>query len=64
MKTKLFWVGLGFQIIQMGSLGILFLSKLDWSFLTSEFFIWTALILLNIMSFVFMLKGASGKEED
>lgn len=58
MNKKLFWSGLAFQILQLSALGIIFLSNLDWSFMTKDFFIGVIFVILNIVSLGFMLIGA------
>jgi hypothetical protein len=56
--NKLFWTGITFQIIQFSILGIILLSSLDWSFLTTKFFIISGIALMNVVSLVFILIGA------
>lgn len=56
--NKIFWTGITFQIIQFSILGIILLSSLDWSFLTTKFFVIAGIVLSNIVSLTFILIGA------
>lgn len=54
----LFWVGLGFQIIQLSIAGLICLSLIDWSFITSGMLIGIGLVYMNLISVLFMIMGA------
>jgi hypothetical protein len=55
--NKLFWTGIIFQIMQFTILGIILLGSLDWSFLTTKFFLIGGIILGNLVSIIFIAVG-------
>jgi F0F1-type ATP synthase assembly protein I len=61
--NKLFWTGVSFQIIQFTILGIILLGSIDWSFLTTKFFLIGGILLGNIISILFITIGGMNESK-
>ncbi len=62
MNKRVFWTGVTFQSVNLAGLLLLFLTSLDWSFLTAQFLVAVGYILFNIISLVMIVLGIAMRD--